>query len=729
MRFKKLFLITAGLLLLSACDMRVTNEANCFDSKSSCFPEDKNRPRVIHSLPAPETPIKTLRQLEVTFSESVKGALSASAYELQAAGTTPVIDKIEHIGGNSYLLAFSNADSFSSLTISFTGITDYNENPVIGTLTYEPDNTPPSFVESIPDDGGMLGEVSPIKVVFDEAINPAYTDFADSNNNAVTFSKETTYKTDDTLVIEPESGTWNHGGDYTIDVTELKATDNGDNAMTTGITLSLTINQPPTPSWTGEIFHADDGTTTALDATASSDPDGDTLSCTWSETTAHGVSITPSGTGNCLATLEYDFSSESYDTAVKQATIQVSVSDGTNPGQTSSRGVRIYRTDFAYVKAGATGDGSAPDNALGLIYGGSTGAMTYAENNSKIAVAVSAGQYEQWQGTDNPNNHKAVYLKEGINLLGGYDQTTWSRDIYANISYIQKREYVTQSTDPFVTDNYRVMVCNGVNETAVVDGFTIENHGGTMFFYGIEVINSDCTIRNNRINSGGYYSSTTVGQIPGNIESTPVFIRGTSMPRVINNTMYIKGIKGKTTNSSYGVYRGTAKAFLFALKDANSKLIAINNTMHTVDAAWDAASDGFALYRFIHNVHNSGSIEVFQNNIVQIDDAGSCNFNVNTSYYKNNVFHGCTPPAGGSDNIVTDPVLDTSGTRSTGVGFDYQLQSTSPCSVTQGGLDLSGGLSSPVTIPGFNKDRFGNDRTTSNGGWSIGAHEYDGSCQ
>lgn len=708
-----------GMLILTACNMQIDNSANCFDSNSDCFPEDSNSPKLLHSLPAPGIPIKDLPQLELTFSEPVKGAENKSAYEMQVSGTAPVIDSVEHTGGNSYLLTFSNTTDFTSLTFTFSGVTDYSGNPVTDSLTFEPDVTAPSFVESIPADNGMLGESGVLKIVFNEAVNPTYTAFTDSNNNDVSFSVETTYKTSDTIVIAPDSGTWNHGGLYSINVTELKATDNADNAMTNALTFSFTVNRPPSPSLNGSIFHAADGSTAALDATGSSDADGDPLTCTWQETSGTGLSINPSGTGNCLASLSYDFSSEGYDTAVKYATIEVRVSDNVNPAATSSRGVRMYRTDFAYVKAGATGDGSAPDNALGLVYDGSTGAMTYAQNNSKTAVAVSEGKYEQYEGRsgcdpshcdpDNENN-KAVYLQNNIRLLGGYDSSTWARDIASNLTYLQKQDATPTGEDAFGWDNYRVVVCNGVNETAVLDGFIIENQGPYHRFYGIEVINSECTIRNNRITGGGPYTHSA-SVVSNYHTSTPVYIKGTSMPRLINNTLYLSRITWNmcSENSSACTYKNTKDNNSIALVNSDSSVIAINNT--------------FVSDHIVDTDVNNGTIEVFINNIVK---TGGCSFNVNNSYYQNNAFSCASPPAGGVNNLsgVTANLADTTHDP----GPNYTLQSSSPCSITQGGRDLSSGLSNPVSIAGFNNDRFENNRTSSDG-WSIGANEYDGSCQ
>ncbi len=120
-----------------------------------------------------------------------------------------------------------------------------------------------------------------------------------------------------------------------------------------------------------------------------------------------------------------------------------------------------------YVDAAATGAGN-----------GTSWADAYREVRTALAAALDGDELWVARGTYKPtaifDNRQATFaLRDGVALYGGFDGTETARgerDWSANETVLSGNIGVaTDSTD----NSYHVVTANGVDSTAVLDGFTI----------------------------------------------------------------------------------------------------------------------------------------------------------------------------------------------------------------------------------------------------------------
>ncbi len=171
---------------------------------------------------------------------------------------------------------------------------------------------------------------------------------------------------------------------------------------------------------------------------------------------------------------------------------------------------RTFQTLFVsepriYVRQGASGanDGTSWTDA----YVDLQDAMEAAANGSTIWVA--GGTYRPDRGTSNPL--ATFQLKDGVSLYGGFagnETSLEERDLAANPTVL--------SGDLGGENSYHVVYANGVDQTAVVDGFVItggdadgvpndHNGGGGARIAASRVTLRNCVIRGNKadLNGGG----------------------------------------------------------------------------------------------------------------------------------------------------------------------------------------------------------------------------------
>lgn len=142
-------------------------------------------------------------------------------------------------------------------------------------------------------------------------------------------------------------------------------------------------------------------------------------------------------------------------------------------------------------------------------------------------------------------------MKAGVNLLGGYNPSTWNRDIAANETII----------DGGGTGN-AVIAAN-----AAIDGFTIKGGGSTGWLAGISVTACSPTITNNKITANGKHG---------------LYVEGASSPAIQNNVF--------SNNSSFGIY-------CYSFGNGGTPVI-YNNTM-------DGNRRGISLYAFSPRIRNN----------------------------------------------------------------------------------------------------------------------------
>jgi len=430
-------------------------------------------------------------------------------------------------------------------------------------------------------------------------------------------------------------------------------------------------------------------------------------------------------------------------------------------------------------------DPNANDNSTGaqaVPFLTISAAIDYANSLSlKAEVRVAEGNYDV-HSFDGPR----VVMVEGISLYGGYSLDWSTRDPANNLTVITNRAtdvggnfwistvYAGSGiTTATVIDGFTII--GGVEFTSYairVDGgsLTISNNiiqgGGGLSSRGLAIGGGGPSIvTNNTINGGGGTFSTGI-------------VTSSSSPIIINNT--INGGDGIENSTGITIFNfgptlanniingGNASNLTTAIKTDGASTLIINNA---IDGGVGGAGsfgihvDGASAPTIINNTIDGGrgsnisfGISVgddasnpatkIDNNIVFTSSGNSriCIREVLSQPYpssvRNNNLFDCPTAiyqdaSGVNITNITDMEnnLTAEGNASSGntnvdpkfsnrTAGNWHLNSTSPCSVTQGGIDgLTEGWS-------FTDDNEGNPRTNDglSTGWSMGAYEFDGTC-
>jgi len=362
---------------------------------------------------------------------------------------------------------------------------------------------------------------------------------------------------------------------------------------------------------------------------------------------------------------------------------------------------------------------------------------------SAASVLVAQGSYPlDWAGDTN-----RISMQEGISLYGGYDTGDWKTRNRNNCIISDSSDSDGTDTNP----NCAVYLGTGITDATVLDGFTIE---GSDYLYTPAVFceNSSPVIRNCRILGGGNYATACPIGIYINTTGTPtahptienkyIDARGggnvdycgfgiymiESSPIITNNTISggetdfdLSGTLSWPTTplnaaGSYGIYisRSSAQEIIITTTDlyADNNIFIhrdINSNDNRIFGIRDNASGGH-----IDSMHNNDfyCIDAAFNNVFSASNSHEWCFygtNLSPELYQDLGTLDATE-AWTAGNISVHPVFE----NETYGSEDLHLTSSSPTSVTRGGLDGSSW--------DFDLDLDGADRTAD---WSMGAYEYD----
>jgi len=206
--------------------------------------------------------------------------------------------------------------------------------------------------------------------------------------------------------------------------------------------------------------------------------------------------------------------------------------------------------------AGGANDGTSWANAY-------TDLRVAINNTAADQILVAMGTYRP---TTTATRNIYFYLRNGVEILGGYPNGGGARDMVANITILSGDiGVVAVSTD----NSYHVVYNNGggVNATAILDGFTIQdayangggaqNDGGGIYFRNCSPTVRNCIIQNNYAadEGGGIYlrdgtpafNNCTIDNNSANDDAGGVYI--------LNNAPTFSG-GAITNNSSVDDYGG-----------------------------------------------------------------------------------------------------------------------------------------------------------------------------
>jgi len=396
--------------------------------------------------------------------------------------------------------------------------------------------------------------------------------------------------------------------------------------------------------------------------------------------------------------------------------------------------------------------------------------VNWNSNINRIVLQSGVSLYGGYSDTDwnlyNPSLYPTII--DDISIGGGTAADAPNRTIDCGSG-------VTSSTiiDGFTINggdggSYCTAIFNHDGASPVIQNNTIKGNKGTNHAMGIYNRNSSPLIQDNDLVEGGkegtgcaiynYYSSPTINTniINGgesanftnaikNVASSPLICNndihagdlawetyaiwntGTSNPKIYNNTISGgTGSNGSTGGTAYAIFNQSSSPFIK------------NNTI-------DGGIDGDMPAPHPYCIYNTGNSDpVIENNLLFIRSGSygygiyEADVNSDPASVKNNDIFNCPTAlyydeASSSKTISEVNNLDAaySGNISQDaqlankLGFDWHLGMSTPCVVSQGGLDLSGDTDFPEDAGGDKVDRDENKR---DGSWSMGAYEYNGTC-
>ena len=417
-----------------------------------------------------------------------------------------------------------------------------------------------------------------------------------------------------------------------------------------------------------------------------------------------------------------------------------------------------------------SGDGTKARPYLTIQY-----SIDQAKAKSATDVLVAAGDYNE-----------QITMRKNVSLRGGFHPTTWTRDWNVNVSRVKvnisginfssiikfpaaeaignetKFEglYVRLDTPTLSTGyimdgsyaspeisycNFQSVSPNGSDITIIVimyfSGFSnpiIKNNylnGTAQIIYGIQLANESVVrIEANQIALTGYQSifgvianSSASVSLNANIIKTDGSDAGSQ-----NSPIYLNNSFGNVTNNIIhaGFQNGQAESWSMTINGVPGTVI-VSNNLFMATGSWGnyglnfqvtAAPSPPFIYNNIFLVNqNLGASAHIISSMANIDYAAANNnvfFGASVFYQKNSPATQITTLASmpnAANNISVDPQLIGSG--------NYHFSSSSPLTVTGGGLDTSTGPFGFVTT-----DYDGNPRTCPVPGancYSMGPYEKD----
>ena len=423
-----------------------------------------------------------------------------------------------------------------------------------------------------------------------------------------------------------------------------------------------------------------------------------------------------------------------------------------NPLQTLTVAMDVAAGTWYYVDAAQpnnSGDGLSPATAKRSIMAAVSAATAPA------SVLVAGGTYDVTYQTDH------VILAEGVSLFGGFSPDFTQRDRTTHPSVIH--DLHDGAGTNYLNPARAVEAGAGITTTTVFDGFTVlgaDTAGAASgetataaYVYG----GAEPTISRNLLKGGSGERSNGVAIY----QSSPVITGNTihsgtgtsfafgiyavsSSPLIVNNLVTAAG----TGTGSYGIsYSGGAviRNNIINGGTGGTYSVGIDLGSPATDSAIEnnivfTTGGSTRLCLWEGNDTNPGALR--NNDLFDCPDAyyaafaassGTCPFYVGSDCYTDIadvndaslITQGTADSASG--NVSVDPLfVDVDGVDDDPATVEdnlwyFRAVGTSPCTVTQGGLD--GTVQSPAW--GIFLDKDGNVRTAP---WSIGAYEYDGDC-
>lgn len=125
-----------AFFLFSCSFLKLDKESNCLNDKAGCFKSDTTRPTFVQTvLPAPGVVVSTLGEVQLLFSEELNNPQPSDFTYSEPGLTVQSVSKIDKF--TYRLLNNRNPNQGGPLTLSFTGLKDYNGNQITnGTITY-----------------------------------------------------------------------------------------------------------------------------------------------------------------------------------------------------------------------------------------------------------------------------------------------------------------------------------------------------------------------------------------------------------------------------------------------------------------------------------------------------------------------------------------------------------------------------------------------------------------
>ncbi len=322
--------------------------------------------------------------------------------------------------------------------------------------------------------------------------------------------------------------------------------------------------------------------------------------------------------------------------------------------------------------------------------------------DSEIHGGQGSKSYGIYQGTD----YHTTIRGNAVFGEGGPD-TTESHGIYVAATLYNLRFYIN-IVDNFIDGGRGSQYSFGIKTSLTVEIANNAIQGGTSrACYGIHSTQTDSKIWNNIIYAGNP-SSYSYG----------IYCHGSNTPDIWNNTIH----NGQGGQYRYGIY-----LFLNAMPSITNNII-----------MGDGESNGRS-YCVYEDVNTSGSdpSELRSNDLFGCptglyhdrDRGCSGSYDCHTAAQVNGL--GDIPQNQG--NLDAEARFESLGGADHDPGTlsddDWGLSATCPCSVTRGGVDLSGDYVDEGTgydlSEEFTMDRRGVVRTAP---WSVGALERDGAC-
>jgi hypothetical protein len=685
-----------------------------------------------NELPADGDTIGPDTAIVINFSESM------DAGSLVLTGTLP-----PQSDGGVWSSASNNNDTLTLTPITTWGggsatltidVTDPAGNPLPTlSLGYNVDDIPPTGNAS-PANGDTIGPDTGIVINFSESIDPGSLELTGtlppesdggvwssiSNNN-------------DTLTLSPAPATTWPAGDGTIIVDAADLYGNALSQLSLTYTIGTPVSATVTPNNGSKISNAEqiviifnesiDTNTLDLKGSMASVSDGGI----WSTTTELDDTLTISTTtGWPLGTA---------------TNLSVTVSSLLGIPLTTLNLIYEVVPHTLYVR-----DSDGDDNNPG------TDALPYKNIRAAIAAAtISPANIHVAEGNYTEHN---LAMVEGVSLYGGYDGTDWNNRDTSNCPTIVTDSIA--SGDSGLVPHTVFLIGDGIGNTTVIDGFTIEGGGGdkssAILIAGDSTYRNSSPIIQNNILNGGNGSARTYAILNTN----------SSAPLIQNNIIF----GGKDTQRSVGIensqsftpiirnnviHGGVAIQTTRAIDnfyDVNAAVIQ-NNTIYS-GIAPDSKGILYGINAAPANIENNiifgGTYCIYES---VSDDPGvlrNNNLSACTTLYGDHDsgqhFDTICDPSGnfgnsdcsitlntpiGTDNsdVYIDAVTDTEFADFDGLDNDvntvadndWHLTISSPVELRTEALDLS---------PLFNFDKDGIVRT-GNGttGWSRGAYERD----